>query len=209
MIGLLLTRTMEAYRDPRSSARRILDAGPNMSDALAMAVAGFVVSTLLIRAAEMLFGVTLIEALSPADDATAEEVQARVAQAQTLAALARQFLFHFLELGFISMLGWVIGMAAGGSASLAHVFILASWWSLAGALLLALGQIAILALSPAALSFGMFVAFAALLYFLFLFAAFLAEAHNFESEAAVFVIGLGVLFALTLVTAIIFGSMSG
>ena len=209
MLSLLFARWAEAYRNPRRSARRLLAATPTPGEAVVLALAGFAISALASRLIEMGLGVTLTETMARLGEASEEDIAAAVANAKSLGALGQQFIIHVFEFLTASVLGWRLGVAAGGTAKFGEVMGLAGWWLLASAPIQALAQFLLLVSAPGLMAVGMLVLLGAWLYVMYLFAAFLAEAHGFESEAVVFVSQIGVLFGIALLTVLVIGGGVG
>ena len=201
MFSILAERLAEAYVRPRASARRILSAAPSRTEALLLAAAGFAFFELLSRLMQISLGVTTIEALASIGQLSQEQIAQKVAATKSVAYLISNLGWHMLETVIAAYLAWRLGGLAGGGASFRQLLGLAGWWALVSVPAMAIGQLFLLLSPPGALALGMVAMLAATLYILYMLAAFLAEAHGFESEGTVFIALLGVTFALITVAA--------
>ncbi len=222
-MGLFWRRAIEAYGDPRLSARRILEAKPGPLDALSMALLA-VCLTLIAQflAAEVSpnfnAGRSPVSQEASQDPATGAGPSASGEQGGYDAAgeraseadgPVRHVLetvgIQFLVFAGVATMTFFVGAQFGGRASFNDCLAVVGWHTLATAPL-EIALIAVIAALPEAdagaaplLAMGLFV------YILYLFAAFVAEAHGFKQVgtvmAAAFGIGLGVAFVTVLLLA--------
>ena len=204
MLSVLTVRWAEAYANPRLSARRILAAAPSFAEALLLAAAGFVLLEVMRRIMEMGLAVTVIEVLSSLGQTTQDQIATKVEASKTIAFLANSFGWHMLETIIAAYLGWRLGALAGGGANFRELLGLAGWWTLASAPLMALSQLVLLLSAPGSAPLGLVVMTVATLYIFYMLAAFMAEAHGFESEGSVFVVMIALAVAMVTI-ALAFG----
>ena len=206
MLSMLTHRLFEAYAHPRASARRMLAAAPSIVEAFLLAAAGYVLLEFLSRLAETGIGLTAIEALSAIGETSQEEIARRVAASKSPGYLLGNFGWHLCEVVVAAYLAWRLGGLAGGGASFRQLLGLAGWWALASVPALAFGVVALLLSAPGAIALGMVAMLAATLYIFYMLAAFVAEAHGFQSEGSVFAAALGVTFGMAMLAAAFVGA---
>lgn len=175
MIAWWASRIAEAVREPRVSARRILDARLSAVDALAMVIVAAALDYILF---------ILVWNYGPAPEQLAELTGAEAAEA---AEAARPSFSGFLGgLGMrliviyvLTLMVWGVGRGVGGVAERWGLIGLVAWHGLALTPLTALGALARVTVYPPAL--GLLFQFGALAIALYVLSAFVAEAHEFKS----------------------------
>lgn len=199
---VFLNRVVEAFVNPRLSARRILKAAPTIGEAISMVLLSAIFSVI----AEMLLTMLIapaqstVDAIASATGEAAGDGDATTAPPERLSGVAlvvNVILLNFFQYLLISSLAYGIGKWAGGKATRPDILGVVAWYSLAltpaGALLIALmlmstGE----APNPAISGLVVVVGF----YALFVFAGFVAEAHGFESTWTVVFGIVGVIVGL-------------
>lgn len=229
-LGLLAERISEAYADPRLSARRMMAVRLSWSDAATMVLLAVVVQfgaqllatnlspTLAERRAAQTASSERPAANSAGqaeDDSLGGDDRRYDSDAPTeghspsvIADLARTLLLAGAVFMSVSIAAWFFGNRLGGSASFDQVVGLVGWHTLVSAPV----EISVLALvavlGPAAGGLSLLLVLGVFLYLLYIFAAFIAEAHGFKQVgmvmAASFGIGLGGSFM-----AMLLGTMLG
>lgn len=202
MLSILTVRWAEAYASPRLSARRILTSAPSVAEALLLAAAAFALLEVLRRMMEMGLAVNMIEVLATMSTTSAEEIARRVEASKSFSFVASGFGWHMLETIVAAYLAWRLGALAGGGANFRQLLGLAGWWTLASVPLTALSQLVLFLSASNAAPLGLVAMLVAALYIFYMLAAFVTEAHGFESEGSVFIAMLGVVFALATIALI-------
>ncbi|MEL6978889.1 MAG: YIP1 family protein [Pseudomonadota bacterium] len=210
MLSLLVAHWSEALSDPRASARRILRAQPTPGEAVAMAVAGFALGYLALRLAEIGLGRTVTEALEPLSEPTAAASSApAAAQVSAMGLLVTGLLLALAQFVIVAVLGWRLGALAGGSARFEQMLGVVGWHALATAPLDVAAKTVLIMSSPGLAAVGLIVVAAAGFYVIYLLAAFVAEAHSFESSGQVLIAMIGVMIMFMLLAAIFSGAGPG
>lgn len=185
---------VEAFKEPRRSARRILALDLSFADCTMMAVLGFALQGLLGNVVGLVVG-------GAPDLASSRGIGGLIAQ------LA-------LQLGVLMILSggiYAVGKRFGGRASRSDATAMAAWHILVTALLSPLIVIGVGAVAPGSPLPGLLVFLwpLAMGVTIWLFASFVAEAHGFERLMPVVFASIGGMFALGIVSAIFFSLFLG
>lgn len=228
MILTLASRLTEGLFAPRRSAQRILSANAGPIDVLSIAALSIVLFVALSRLLELSAGFSVEQRLidfrlaqlgafvEQTDDAEAEaavqqviETLEEAREAFNPALSGREVLNQLLSGVFglfaTALFAWGAGRLAGGKASFEDVVAVTSWFSLVS-VLPSIGLIAlVLGGTATSVSFILMIA----LYLIYVFSAFVAEAHKFRSTFSVLapVAGLSLLVAAMLAQVSAFAAM--
>lgn len=183
MIVTVITRWREAYADPRTSGRRILSAKLEPFEAVALALLGAVLAVLFQRAVQFATGQTAIEALQMA--AKQPLNPDRVALEKSPAAAIRDLAQQMLSFFAVSFVAWLIGSKVGGRASFQEMMSVVAWHHFISAPAAALVAVFVLTMSPDSIFLGLLASLVIMIYLVYVMAAFIAEAHGFESVGRV------------------------
>lgn len=207
MVSLLVSHWAEALTDPRASARRILRASPTPGEAVSMALAAFALSFVALRLIEFGLGVTVTEALAPLTETSGEALEKQLASERSMAGVAIVALVKLAQFVLVAILGWRLGVLAGGEARFEQVLAIVGWHALATAPLDVAAQAFLILSAPGLAALGVIVMAIASFYAMYLLAAFLAEAHGFESVGQVLIAMIGVMMGFVVLVAV-FGGMA-
>lgn len=188
MIRAFVENLLEAFRDPRESARRIIAKRMGMADCLLMVVLAFAVQGLLA-------GV-----LSLGDGREGPGLGARAAE------LGLQVVLYLVLATAVHRVGARFGGHAGPEASAAVV----AWHYLVTAFLAPLNVIGMRSVgSEGALGLGFLLVPLSVGLSIWLFASFVAEAHGFRKLGPVIAVSVGGFMALGLITMTFLALVSG
>lgn len=184
MFAVLIANIIDAYRNPRASARALLSRRPTLRDAVLMVLLAFAI--------EGVFGIVISFAYDGAFPPT-------LPGAQLMRLLLVLFAF-----GLAATLAHVVGGWFGGKATLTQIAAVISWHAV---VLTAISPISFLMVMAAQSGSGGAVTPVLLLVVvgvsIWLFASFIAEAHGFASVLPV----IGVTFAAALGVAMIIATL--
>lgn len=189
MFGVLIERMVEAYAAPQRSAQRILTRAPGLGDSVVMALAGIVLSLCMIKLVEVGSGVTIGEAmLELARHVWPDEqieAPAPIDQPAWPVALIVDIGSHLALSSIFVLIATGFGRLVGGGGGFAAVAAVVAWWILATApsQIVQSGLLIWTGLTASALAAVLLLA--TQLYLLYMFAAFLAQAHGFRSPLSV------------------------
>ncbi|MCI4662953.1 MAG: YIP1 family protein [Neomegalonema sp.] len=186
MSPLLLSEMLQAYLRPRASAAWILAQRPSFGAVIVMVMAAVVISALISVASTMI--------APPLNDA-GERVEVLPAS-NRLVLLA---LIDFGQLIFISFIANAFGKAFGGKGEWIDLVRVCGWHALVSVL----ATFASAVVGVVAPGLSALVIVAALLYLLYMLAAFIAEAHGFASTPSVLLVGMVVLIGISFAIALI------
>lgn len=198
MLTLLIARMGEAFADPRASARRILAANPTPGEAVTMVL----LSVCLIACAEVILSLLMGQPEPVADAANGPPVDPGPDPANRPITLVEQIVLTFVlslaQFFVFASLAWFVGRQAGGHANRNQVLAVVGWHDLA----ISPAKIVIV-VAPALVGSGgapmmSLVFLAAIIYSLYMFAAFIGEAHGFARTGPIMVAAIGVLFGLSM-----------
>lgn len=203
---LVLSRMAEAYADPRKSARRIINAAPTPGEVLTMVFAGVAIGIIAELAAALMMGSGAEPVPSPDTvDPGAAEAPAGPALLSTRAFVGFNFAIGLAEFFLVTLLATVIGQQAGGAGERGEIAAVVAWHALAEAPFAVLGAaLSVAASGPDALAFVFLIKIGLAFYLFYMMAAFIAEAHRFNSAAQVLMAMIGVMFGFGLVLAGLF-----
>lgn len=185
MIGSFLQNLFEAYRSPRVSARRMLDRAPSMIDCALMVVLATVIQAFCGEVVALFFG---------RGDPSMTGLGERMAE------LALQFfMFVLLTAG-----AYAIGRRFGGRATPVAMAQVIAWHYLATAFLAPLNLIGVYSIGKEGSVSPLFLlAPISLGISIWMFAAFVAEAHEFRRIGGVIAASVAGFVALGFVTMIV------
>lgn len=192
----LLKHWLEAYDDPRASARRLLAARPSGADAAAMAIAGFALYALLARLLAAVLGSSGAEVLWEILKLDQEEIAARLEAARSWSGLIQSFLINMVSFVGTAVLAWSIGRRFGGKGAFTDLLAVTGWHTIAQIPAALVAEALLILSAPALFALGFLVQLAASLYVLYMMAAFIAEAHDFPSAGQVMAVSLGVMLVI-------------
>ena len=192
-LEVLVSRFTEAFAKPRQSARRILDAKPSLSDALTMALAGMVVGVILSLIAALIIGAP--QAQSDQADPVDRQPIVVLLFMVALFAIARFFI--------VSWMAHLIGRRAGGRATLQECYAVVGWCLLAISPVTLVFELGAAAVQQSASPLAAVVLLGATGYVLYMFAAFISEAHGFKNTAQVMAAIIGVAFLAAFVITLV------
>lgn len=212
-LGQLWVRIAEAYTDPRASARRILGAGPTWTDAISM-----VMLALSIQLSAQIIATNLTAASGPASDTVvegqaaptadeapyAEDGTRRASDAPSaFAAVFRSMGAQFMVFLGVSFLGWFIGAQFGGRAGFDQVAAVVGWHTLASLPIELILLVALVAFGAETGGLTPLLILVGVIYILYLFAAFLSEAHGFQQVGVVMAASFGVLVGVGFISMLV------
>lgn len=207
MLIQLVSRLAEAYRRPRISVRTILDREPSRAEAFSMALAGALLVVLFSRFLEIALGVTAEEISGQLQGVPPEQIEQVAAFANSGPGLILEVLLQIVLMLFAALLGWRIGAMAGGRGGFSEVLAAMCWLTLAVAPLRIIGAAVLLSNGSNPALFGL-VGLLIMMWMLYMFSAFLAEAHGFNNASLVFFTTLGVGAGMYLLAVLIVGAQS-
>lgn len=205
LIGLALVA-------PRKAARRILAPTPTNLDGLTLAIAASCVYLVGLSLIEQALGRTIVDVINALLDQLSAQMQAEVAAGRQeiapelprLAAIPplweRALIDIAMNIALVSLGGgliWFFGAQAGGTGAIAEIRAVLGVWLLAVHAPIALiGYALIFTASLERVPNILMMTIAALVYALFILAAFIAEAHRFRSTFLTFIALIFGVFAL-------------
>ncbi|MEO1291674.1 MAG: Yip1 family protein [Pseudomonadota bacterium] len=173
----------EAYREPRRSARRIINAQLGFDAVALMVVASAAITTVLLS--------LFLNAVP-----VPPEVQQRPDfQIPSVAEIGVSTLVQSIAgVLIISVLALFIGRLAGGRGEWSDILSVIAWYGLANVLGFSVG----LVLTMAAPFLGMVAWGFIAVYLFYMLAAFVAEVHGFASAGRVMAVAFGIAFFIAL-----------
>lgn len=206
---LVLSRMAEAYADPRKSARRIINAAPTPGEVLTMVFAGVTIGIAAELAAALMMGVGAEPVPSPdTADPGAVEAPAGPTRLSTGTFVGFNFAIGLAQFFLVTWLATVIGNKAGGAGARGEIAAVVGWHALAQAPFAVLGAaLSIAAGGSDALAFVFLIKIGLTFYLFYMMAAFIAEAHRFNSTAKVLTAMIGLVFGFALVLTFVFQAL--
>lgn len=199
VLSNLVALWAEALRDPRANARRILSWDLSGAQVAMIAILAFALSAFIERLAEVMIGVTLLEArLATEGVELSEDLQSRLESSRSIAGTVQRFIVDIAGVVLLSAIAWRVGSLVEGKGSFGQIFAVSGWFSLASVPIQAFVTLLFLVGSPAVSLIALLVYLAGLLYLYYVYCAFVAEAHGFESVGQVMIAGVGVVFAVSM-----------
>ncbi|MEM1419150.1 MAG: YIP1 family protein [Pseudomonadota bacterium] len=191
-----LSRVGEALINPRASARRMVLAQPTWNEAIMMVVAGYAIAAALLQAIQIGAPELLATpSTQPASDANGEP-------ARTPGLLEKhglELILALFQFWIVSSLAWFVGVQAGGKATRRQIMGVVGWHTLATAPLAPVLSVAMaVTVQQHASIFAPLILIATGVYVLYIFAAFIAQAHGFKSIPQVMFATFGVSIAVAL-----------
>ena len=182
MIQAFAENLLEAYRDPRASARRIMAARPNPQECFLMVIGAFAIQAFVGDAWALSFG--------------AGEVAGLTARGAEL--MLQVLLYVVLVAGVHG-----IGKRFGGAADQPAVAAVVAWHYLATAFLAPLNVIGMSAVSESGTGVAFFLVPISVVLSIWIFASFVAEAHGFRRIGGVILASVGGFAALGVVAVLV------
>lgn len=205
MLGVLISRIVEAYADPRGSARRLLEMRPSLQDGALLALTGLMLGAAASLLAERLVGRTLSQAVQGFSGVTAPPLEAPPAESTVdlATAVALSLVQYMAGFALFSALAMAIGRALGGVASAAQVAAVVGWWVLATVPAGLVITLTILLAGSETRGLAALALAVVQLYLFYQLAAFLAEAHRARSAISVAAAIVGAALGAGLVAAMV------
>jgi len=179
VFAAFIANIFQAYRDPRASARALLSRRPTMVDAMAMLALTFAISEFFGR------------------------VMAGFPASPNLFGLVAGLFLLLAAFGIMTMLAYTIGAKFGGKGSLRDIAVVLAWHGLATQ---AMGPVTYLGLDALRTGTGgpmVLVLLVSLGVSLWMFAAFIAEAHRFARVGPVIGVTLGATVVVMLLVSVL------
>ena len=207
MILNFLANLALALRRPRLSARWMLDRAPAAQDCALIVLLSGLVQVVFVEAASMI----VAAARGPAD---ASALEAFAGGDETGLSLA-SIMFQLAETGVVAAVmtaaAWAIGARFGGRASLIETGRVVAWYSLVAACLAPLHLLGFSAVDMEAGEVSILFLLAPLAAGLqiWIFAAFVAEAHGFAKLGGVIVVTIAGMLALGFLSLMLVSMLAG
>lgn len=186
MFAAFIANFIEAYGNPRASARRLLSRKPTMQDALAILALTAVLSQILAIGLSIVTG----------------------GDAGSVGSLIVAMVMLLIAFGVTTVLAYSIGARFGGKGSVREIAAVVAWHGLATMAMAPVTQLGLQGVETGQVGVMTLMMLVALGVSLWMFAAFIAEAHRFARIGPVLWVtlavgfGIAMLFSVLLVAAI-------
>lgn len=131
----------------------------------------------------------------------------RLEEADPIAFAFRTLGANLVLFALVSLVAWFVGRQAGGKGRFTDVMSMVGWHALAGLPLQVVFLLVFAFVGPSGSGFASLLFLAVAVYLLYLFAAFIAEAHGFQNVGLVMAASFGVLFAFSFVSVLVLARM--
>lgn len=183
MFAAFIANVIEAYGNPRASARRLLSRRPTMQDAFAMLALTAVISQIFAAALGLLSG--------PSAPTTG------------FGGFIASMVMLLIAFGVMTALAYLIGARFGGKGSVRDIAAVIAWHGLATQAMAPVTLMGLEALKDGRIGLMVVMLLVTLAVSLWMFAAFIAEAHRFARVGPV----IGVTLAASVAIMMFFSAL--